>query len=47
MLKERGYAGWITLDVDPPRPNEGEGSVDDKIGINCRYLMETLQVSHF
>ena len=46
MLNERGYDGWITLDLDPPRPNEGEGSVDDKIGINCRYLTETLKVSH-
>ena len=46
MLNERGYHGWITLDLDPPRPNEGEGSVDDKIGINCRYLTETLKVSH-
>jgi len=46
MLNERGYDGWITLDLDPPRPNEGEGSVDDKIGINCRYLRETLQVPH-
>ncbi|HMN29539.1 MAG TPA: hypothetical protein PKE45_15420, partial [Caldilineaceae bacterium] len=47
MLNDRGYNGWITLDLDPPRPNEGEGSVDDKIGINCRYLTETLQVAHF
>ena len=47
MLNERGYDGWITLDLDPPRPNEGEGSVDDKMGINCRYLMETLKVSRF
>ncbi len=45
MLNERGYDGWVTLDLDPPRPNEGEGSVDDKIEINCRYLMETLKVS--
>jgi sugar phosphate isomerase/epimerase len=47
MLNERGYDGWITLDLDPPRPNEGEGSVDDKMGINCRYLTETLKVSRF
>ena len=46
MLKERGYNGWITLDLDPPRPNEGEGSVDDKIGINCRYLTDILKVPH-
>lgn len=47
MLQERGYDGWITLDLDPPRPNEGEGSVDDKIGINCRYLTDVLKVPHF
>ncbi|MFN2201713.1 MAG: hypothetical protein ACK2UO_10925, partial [Caldilineaceae bacterium] len=47
LLNQRGYDGWITLDLDPPRPNEGEGSVDDKIGINCRYLRETLKVPHF
>jgi inosose dehydratase len=47
MLDGRGYDGWITLDLDPPRPQEGEGSADDKIGINCRYLTETLKVSRF
>lgn len=47
MLNDRGYDGWITLDLDPPRPNEGEGTVDDKIAINCRYLTETLKVPHF
>jgi inosose dehydratase len=45
MLVDRGYDGWITLDLDPPRPNEGEGSVEDKIDINRRYLTETLKVS--
>jgi sugar phosphate isomerase/epimerase len=47
MLLDRGYHGWITLDLDPPRANEGEGSVDDKIGINCRYLTDILRVPHF
>jgi len=46
MLSDRGYDGWITLDLDPPRPNEGEGTVDDKMGINVRYLQETLKVPH-
>ncbi len=45
LLNERGYDGWITLDLDPPRPDEGEGSVDDKIKINCKYLTETLKIS--
>lgn len=44
MLVDLGYSGWITLDLDPPRSNEGEGSADDKIGINCRYLREVLDV---
>lgn len=44
MLVERGYDGWITLDLDPPRPNEGEGTVDEKIGINVGYLRETLGI---
>jgi len=46
LLLSRGYAGWITLDLDPPRPNEGEGTVEDKIQINRRYLQESLGVSH-
>jgi len=46
LLQERGYQGWITLDLDPPRPNEGEGSVEDKILINRRYLLEVLKVEH-
>ena len=44
MLLERGYQGWITLDLDPPRPNEGEGTVEDKVKINVDYLKNTLQV---
>ena len=44
LLLERGYQGWITLDLDPPRPNEGEGSASDKLAINHRYLIDTLKV---
>jgi inosose dehydratase len=44
MLVDRGYQGWVTLDLDPPRPNEGEGSVEDKVRINHRYLVDTLKV---
>jgi inosose dehydratase len=44
MLQDRGYQGWVTLDLDPPRPNQGEGSVEDKIRINHRYLTDTLKV---
>jgi inosose dehydratase len=38
ILCERGYQGWITLDLDPPRANEGEGSVEDKLRINRRFI---------
>jgi inosose dehydratase len=44
LLLERDYDGWITLDLDPPRPNEGEGTVEDKILINRTYLLDTLKV---
>jgi inosose dehydratase len=40
ILCERGYQGWITLDLDPPRANEGEGSVEDKLRINRRFIEE-------
>ena len=35
LLQERGFAGWITLDLDPPRANEGEGSIEEKLRINA------------
>ncbi|MEZ4621947.1 MAG: hypothetical protein R2867_41450 [Caldilineaceae bacterium] len=45
MLQAATTAG--SRSISTRRPNEGEGSVDDKIGINCRYLTETLKVPHF
>jgi len=44
MLLERGYSGWITLDLDPPRPNEGEGTSAEKLRINHRFLTDVLKV---
>jgi len=44
LLLERGYSGWITLDLDPPRPNEGEGTYADKLRINHRFLTDVLKV---
>lgn len=44
LLRERGHRYWITLDLDPPRPNEGEGSAEEKLRINRRYLLEELRV---
>jgi inosose dehydratase len=46
ILNERGYRSWITLDLDPPRPNEGEGTPEEKLAINHRFLVETLKVAH-
>jgi inosose dehydratase len=43
-LLDRGYAGWITLDLDPPRPAEGEGTSEEKLKINHRFLLDTLKV---
>ncbi len=46
LLQERGYRGWITLDLDPPRPEEGEGTVEEKLLLNRRYVLEALGVGH-
>lgn len=43
-VQERGYRYWITLDLDPPRPNEGEGSAEEKLRINQRFVLEELGV---
>lgn len=42
LLLDRGYQGWVTLDLDPPRANEGEGTPEEKLRINTRYVTETL-----
>lgn len=46
VMQQRGYTYWVTLDLDPPRRNEGEGSPEDKLRINKRYLEEVLHVAH-
>ena len=43
FLRGRKYQGWITLDLDPPRP--GDGTIDENLEINRKYLREKLQVS--
>jgi hypothetical protein len=45
-MQARGYRYWITLDLDPPRPQEGEGTPEEKLRINTRYLQEGLHVAH-
>ena len=43
IVRERDYRYWITLDLDPPRSDEG--TVEEKILINRRYLTDTLGVT--
>ena len=42
LLLDRGYKGWITLDLDPPRANEGEGTPEEKLEINRSFVVDTL-----
>jgi len=42
ILRQRGYNGWITLDLDPPRP--GAGTIEENLDINKRYLREKLSI---
>lgn len=42
FLREKRYQAWITLDLDPPRP--GDGTIEENLGINRKYLGEALQV---
>lgn len=39
---DRNYRYWITIDLDPPRA--GEGSVEEKLRRNRRYLLDALGV---
>jgi inosose dehydratase len=43
-LRSHGYVGWIALDLDPPRPAEGDGTPAEKLESNRRYLLDTLGV---
>jgi inosose dehydratase len=43
VLRERNYAGWVTLDFDAPRP--GEGTVEQDMDSHKKYLLETLKVT--
>ena len=44
-VQERDYRYWITLDLDPPRPQEGEGTAEEKLRINRQYLLNELHVA--
>jgi inosose dehydratase len=45
MLQKRGSDHWITVDLDPPRASEGEGSIEEKLRINHDFLKNTLGAS--
>ena len=44
VLRDRNFKGWVVLDLDAPRPNDGTGSIDDNLADNVRYLRERLHV---
>lgn len=44
FLRSRDYRGWITLDLDPPRAAEGEGTAEEKLLINRAYLTGVLHI---
>ena len=41
-LRGRNYRGWVTLDVDEPRP--GEGTPEEYLAADTRYLREALHL---
>ena len=43
VLREKKYAGWVTLDFDAPRP--GEGTMLQDMDSHKKYLVETLHVT--
>lgn len=47
LLEEKGYRYWITLDLDPPRAGEGEGTEREKLQHNASFLREDLGVTGF
>ena len=42
LLSNHAYQGWITLDLDPPRP--GDGSIEEMLQRNKTYLEKGLRV---
>jgi inosose dehydratase len=46
MLQARGSDHWITVDLDPPRASESEGSIEDKLRLNRDFLTNTLGIPH-
>ncbi|MFN3326604.1 MAG: hypothetical protein ACK5AZ_24170 [Bryobacteraceae bacterium] len=42
LLRRRDYDGWITLDLDPTRPDEG--TIEENLDLNRRNLTEELKL---
>lgn len=42
VLRKHQFNGWVTLDFGKPRP--GEGSVDQNVSSNIKYLHEVLDI---
>jgi inosose dehydratase len=42
VLRDRKYDGWVNLDLDPPRPGDGTGDIDDNLIANMNYLRNSL-----
>jgi sugar phosphate isomerase/epimerase len=45
VLRARNFKGWVALDLDAPRPNDGTGSIEDNLDANVRYLRDVLHVN--
>ena len=43
VIRDNDYCGWITVDMDPPRADEG--SIEDNLEINKQYLTEVLKIA--
>jgi inosose dehydratase len=43
VLRERNYGGWVTLDYNAPRKNEG--TVEQHMAAHKKYLIETLHAT--
>lgn len=43
ILRKRNFQGWITLDLDPPRP--GDGTIERNVMINKKYVRQILNVT--
>lgn len=45
VLRDRNFKGWVVYDLDPPRPHDGTGSIQDNLAVNINYLRDVLHVN--